>query len=162
MAPACIENKTRLRLTSCIAGLFMALCIGEWSVQAHASQSTKADVSITMTAGETVITAVLDTSKAATRDFLASLPCTMTMTRWDDREYYGKVKDPLSKAGPRQSAYTDGDVAYFVPGASYAVFFAKGGRSPISNLIVMGRVTSDLNAFDNLGNTVTMHIQVAE
>lgn len=151
----------------CALAVFCFVIFGIRNAQAQPTWTAiNAETPITMTvntpSGNAVITATLDASNPTARDFIATLPRTMDMTRWDDREYYGKVGHPLADAGPQQSGYADGDVTYYVPGGSYAVFFAKGGRSPISNLVVMGKVTSDLKVFDTLGKTVKMHIQVAE
>ncbi len=71
----------------------------------------------------------------------------MKMTRWGDREYYGKVAKPLSGNAPRRNAFKNGDVAFLVPGGSFAVFFDDTGNTGVSDLIVMGTVTSDPRAF---------------
>ena len=115
---------------------------------------------ITMTAGHAVITAELY-DNPTTRDFVASLPVAMPMTRWGEREYYGKVKKRLSDKGPQQNGFEDGDVAYYVPGGSFAVFFNSKVNPDISHLIVMGKVTSDLSVFDSLGESVEMRIELA-
>lgn len=113
---------------------------------------------ITLTTGNTVITADLK-DNPTTRDFVKSLPVTMTMTRWGEREYYGKTDERLSDNSPSQNGFADGDVAYYVPGSSFAVFFNSRINPDISNLIIMGKVTSDLAVFDDLGDSVTMRIE---
>lgn len=116
---------------------------------------------ITMTVGNTVIAATLDDS-ATTRDFVKSLPVTMKMTRWGNREYYGKVANRLSEDAQKRNRFANGDVAYWAPGGSFAVFFNDTGNTSISDLIVMGKVTSDLKAFDALEDSVDMRIAVAK
>lgn len=116
---------------------------------------------ITMTVGNTVITATLDDS-ATTRDFIKSLPVTMKMIRWGNREYYGKVAKRLSEDAQKRNRFANGDVAYWAPGGSFAVFFNDTGNTSISDLIVMGKVTSDLKAFDTLEESVDMRIEVAK
>ncbi|WP_153111027.1 cyclophilin-like fold protein [Propionivibrio limicola] len=123
--------------------------------------SAAAATQITMTVGNTVIAATLDDS-ATTRDFIKSLPVTMKMTRWGHREYYGKVANRLSEDAPKRNRFANGDVAYWAPGGSFAVFFNDTGNTSLSDLIVMGKVTSDLKAFDALDESVDMRIEVAK
>ena len=42
------------------------------------------------------------------------------------------------------------------------MFFNDTGNTSISDLIVMGKVTSDLKAFDTLEESVDMRIEVAK
>lgn len=116
---------------------------------------------ITLTVGDTVLTAELEDSQT-TRDFLATLPRTMSMNRYDDREYYGKVGTALSEVGTAISDYANGDVTYYVPGGSFAIFFGKADSSSQSGLIRMGRMTSDLTLFDSLPDEAEVRIELAE
>jgi len=114
---------------------------------------------ISMTVGDVVISATLEDSET-TREFIATLPRTISMTRYDDREYYGKVGKRLSEDGPQIPDYSDGDITYYVPGGSFAVFFDKEEESSLSGLIRMGRVESDLSVFSGLAHNVDMRIAV--
>ncbi len=114
---------------------------------------------IAMTTGTSVITADLH-DNPTTRDFVASLPVTMPMTRRGEREYYGKAGKRLSDKGRQQNGLEDGDVAYYVPGASFAVFFNNKVNPDISQLIVMGKVTSDLSVFESLDESLTVRIEL--
>lgn len=116
------------------------------------------DTSITLSTPGTTIAATLNDTPTA-RDFLRSLPRTMAMTRWGEREYYGKVGAPLAADGARQTGFRSGDIAYWVPGGSFAVFFDDTRDTNLSDLIVIGRVTSDLAAFATLGARVDMRIE---
>lgn len=113
---------------------------------------------ITMIIGDKIITACLNDSRTS-QDFIASLPATMKMTRWGEREYYGKVGAALSVEGQRQSGFANGDVAYWAPGGSFAIFFNETANQNISDLIVMGKITSNLETFDTLGESVVMRIE---
>ena len=114
---------------------------------------------ITMTAGEKVITARLDESET-TKAFLATLPRTFTMRRYGDREYYGRMEE-ITKNGEKISDFENGDVTYYPGGPSFAVFFAGAGRSSQSGLIRMGKITSGISLFENLGESVEMQVQPA-
>lgn len=132
-----------------------------WTLLAGPMTGTAAAATrITMTAGTTVIAATLDDS-ATSRDFIKSLPVTMKMTRWGNREYYGKVAKRLSEDAQKRSRFANGDVAYWAPGGSFAVFFNDTGNTSISDLIVMGKITSDLKTFDGMEESVDMRIELA-
>jgi NAD(P)-dependent dehydrogenase (short-subunit alcohol dehydrogenase family) len=49
------------------------------------------------------------------------------------------------------SNYKNGDVTYYTGGPSFELFFAKEGQSSQGNLIRMGKVTSELSLFQQLG-----------
>ena len=115
---------------------------------------------IIMTAGETIITASLDNSET-TQEFLATLPRTITMNRYADREYYGRMT-AISENGESIPDFGNGDVTYYPAGPSFAVFFDLEDESNLAGLIRMGKITSDLSDFDSLGDTVEMLVEIAE
>lgn len=125
------------------------------------ANSALAATPITIQAGNTVITATLDDSSTA-QDFIRSLPVTMSMKRWGDREYYGKVRERLSDQGRKQNGFANGDVAYWAPGGSFAIFFNDKVNPDISDLIVFGKISSDLALFDSMAESLDMRIDVAK
>jgi hypothetical protein len=86
----------------------------------------------------------------------------MTMTRYRDREYYGKVAEPFSKDGESIEDFKNGHIAYYVPGGFFAIFFDNEDEYNQSDLIRMGIITSDLEAFNNLDESVKMHIEIRD
>lgn len=119
----------------------------------------ESNIPITLTVGETVITAALNNSKTS-QDFIKTLPRTMTMRRWGNREYYGKVQSDLSTEGTQRNGFENGDVAYYPPGGSFAIFFNEANPTTPSPLIIMGKISSDLKVFDKMGETVEMKIEI--
>ncbi len=117
-------------------------------------------VAIRITAGTTTISAEL-VDHATTRDFLRQLPMTVRMTRSGEREYHGRPDTPISVEGPRQTRFRNGDLGYWAPGGYLAIFLDNTVRPEIADLIVMGRVTSDLVAIQRLGPSVEMTIERA-
>lgn len=113
---------------------------------------------ILLTVGDTSIRATLANNRTTT-EFLATLPRMITMNRYDNREYYGRI-GTLSEEGEQIDNYTNGDVTYYPAGPSFAIFFAKDGESRQSGLIRMGRITSDLSVFNGLGAQIEMRIEV--
>lgn len=117
-------------------------------------------INISMTVGDTVVTAALDNSET-TQAFLATLPRTLTMNHYGGREYYGRI-EALPENGEAIADFENGDVTYYPSGSSLAIFFAGEDSSSQGGLIRMGKITSDLSAFEALGDSVEMHIEVAE
>ena len=117
---------------------------------------------ITLTIGDTVVTASIDDSETS-REFLALLPLTLDMTRYYDREYAGGLgEQKLSTNGNSIDDYENGDVTYYIAGNSLAVFFDKANSSNQGGLIRMGKITSDLNALINMQGDAQMVIELAE
>ncbi len=115
---------------------------------------------ITMSVGDTVITAELSDSET-TRAFLETLPRTLTMNRYGDREYYGRI-EAITENGEAIPDFENGDVTYYPNGSSFAIFFDGEESSDQGGLIRMGRITSDLSVFDALDETAEILIEIAE
>jgi hypothetical protein len=115
---------------------------------------------INITVGTTVITASLDNSKTS-QDFVESLPLTLSMNRWGDREYYGKKS--LPSQGELQSTFENGDLAYWPSGGSVALFFDNSEDPTLSSpVIVIGKITSYLSVFDRLEDNVEMKFELTK
>ncbi|MBT3069152.1 cyclophilin-like fold protein [Rhodoferax sp. U11-2br] len=139
--------------------------VGTWMVAAALTTGicTAAELTstpITVRAGNTVFNATLN-NNATARDFIAALPITLTMTRWGDREYYGKPGLKLSDQSPKRNDFDNGDIAWWPSGGSFAIFFNNKVNPDISDLIVIGKISSDLKLFDTLGEVVEMRIELA-
>lgn len=118
------------------------------------------ETTVIITAGKTVITAVLDDSKSS-KDFIKMLPLTIPMKRWGDREYYGKLSKALSEEGKQQDYFENGDVAYWPSGGSFALFFNDKVNSKMSSpLVILGKITSDLGVFENMGEATEMRVEL--
>lgn len=112
---------------------------------------------VLLTAGDITIAVQMEENPTS-RDFLAQLPLTLTMARYDDREYYAAMPTELSNDAALLDGFTNGDFTYYTTGNSLAVFFGGDDRSSQSGLIRMGRVLTDLNVFTNLDKSVEFTI----
>ena len=130
----------------------------EQDVTETVSQETADTTNIVITVGNVVITATLDNSET-TAAFLATLPRTLTMNRYGDREYYGRM-EAISENGESIPDFENGDVTYYPAGPSFAIFFDGEDSSSQSGLIRMGKITSALSAFNTLGETVKVQIEL--
>ncbi len=130
------------------------------SEDGQTEEYSAAVTTITMTAGDTVITAELSDNET-TKAFLETLPRTFTMNRYGDREYYGRMES-ISENGEAVSDFENGDVTYYPAGSSFAIFFAGEENSSQSGLIRMGKITSDLSAFDTMGDTLEVSVEISD
>ena len=78
-----------------------------------------------------------------------------------DREYFAAIGD-LPENGQAIDDFENGDLTYYTAGKSLAIFFGNADNSSQSDLIRMGKITSDLSLFDEIGDNVTVTIAVAE
>ena len=125
------------------------------------SQAETQRQEITITIGSTVVNAVLNDTAAA-REFVQSLPVTVSMTRMGEHEYYSALPAPLSEEGNTlQTGYEVGDLAFWTPGDLFALYFDEPQREP-EGLMILGHITSDLSVFDSMGNPETMSIALAD
>lgn len=127
-----------------------------WAAPAESGPGTP----ILIRAGGHTIRAVLNDSRTA-QDFIKSLPRNMPMTRWGEREFYGKVGTRLFDEEPRQKGFADGDISYWVPGGSFAIFYDSTKNQNIDDLIVIGQIQSDPAVFKSLGDAIDMRIELA-
>lgn len=103
----------------------------------------------------------LDDSVTA-RDFIKTLPRTLPMKRWGGREFYGKPGAQLRVAGPTQHGFTNGDIGYWVPGGSFAIFYDDRQSQDIDDLIVIGKVSAGLEWFRRFDDTIELSIELAD
>jgi hypothetical protein len=97
-----------------------------------------------------------------TRDLIALLPVTLTMSDLFKREKFGSLPRALSKAGKETRRYAVGEIAYWSPGPDIAVFYRHDGETiPEPGLIVLGKVTAGLHAFDVPG-AVVVHFELLD
>lgn len=127
---------------------------------AGANTIPQGQTNIVFTAGNTVITARLDDSETS-RAFLATLPRTLQMNRYGDREFYGRI-EALPESGEKLPDFSDGDVTYYPSGPSLAIFYANEDKSSLGGLIRMGHITSDLEAFKKLNGSESFRIEIAK
>lgn len=111
---------------------------------------------IVITADGKQITARLNDSEAA-REFAAMLPMTVSTTRMGEHEYYGSLETPLSHTEDLQTGYEVGDLAFWTPGDLFAVYFDEPDNPP-EGLMILGHITSDMAAFDDMSGAVEMEI----
>lgn len=113
---------------------------------------------IRITAGDHVINATLNRSEAAAI-FKVMLPISISMTRMGEHEYYGRLPKAFEEKGTVQTGYEVGDLAFWTPGDLFALYFDTTDDAP-EGLLILGKITSDMNVFDSLGNPEEMRIEL--
>lgn len=144
-------------LTFLSSSLLLLVTTVAWAEGADFTE--KEEVKISMTAGQHVITAVIANNSETSKEFLATLPRTISMTQWGGREFYGHLGE-ISRHGEALDDFHNGDVTYYPPSGSLALFYDKEESSNQGNLIRMGRITSSLDTFKVLDDSVDMRIEV--
>jgi hypothetical protein len=113
----------------------------------------KDSMHLKITIGETVLTASLIKSKT-TDDFIKLLPLNLTMNDLFDREKYGALPKSLSTDAKPSYRYEVGDIGYWPPCHDLAIYYKHDGESiPNPGIIIVGKIQSDMQAFNAWGLT---------
>lgn len=123
--------------------------------QSGQSEATPVSIDIDGTAFEGEL---FDTPEA--RAFQAMLPCTITMARYGEREYYGGIEGTIETDEEGDLTFEDGVITYCPTNNTVAIFFSQSDKPDLTmGVIPIGHVTSSLAAFDELGGRVDVRFQ---
>ena len=56
--------------------------------------------------------------------------------------------------------FKSADISYWIPGKSFALFINDENNPYLSNLVVIGKITTDLNIFSNMENSEIVYIEL--
>jgi hypothetical protein len=126
------------------------------STPSATTETSAQETAVTITAGDQTFNATINDSQVS-RDFLATLPTTLSWERNAGIEYITELPAPMTETGPFYTDVEAGDIVYFNPMDSITIIYAP--TSSVPTLTKMGEVTSDLAAFQNLPDTVDMRIE---
>jgi hypothetical protein len=116
------------------------------------------DVNVKLTFNnEEVIVNMYD--NPASRDFLAQLPLTVTLEDYVGKEKISILQKRLAgdnvKSGNQPKK---GDFAYYSPWGNLAIFY-KGFGDATNDLIILGKIESGKENFENIHGDFTVHIE---
>ena len=95
------------------------------------------------------LTATLD-DNAASREFAALLPLSLTLTDYAQTEKISEIPKKLSTQGaPSRIMPLRGDITYYAPWGNLALFYKDGHDSP--GLVRLGKIESGLEALQRPG-----------
>lgn len=150
-------------LVRLVAVLMLASCAcAEPSLAADGGSSAPKvfTMKIRLITEDAVLTATLEAS-AATRDFVAMLPLTLTLRDYAGTEKVSDLPKRLSTSGtPPGMDPAAGDVAYFAPWGNLAIFYRDFGYS--SGLVKLGHIHSGLEKLAKARGDVVVRIELAD
>lgn len=129
------------------------------STPSATTETSGQGTAVTITAGGSTFNATINDSQVS-RDFLATLPTTLTWDRNAGIEYITELDAPLTETGPFYTDVEAGDIVYYNPRDSITIIYAP--TSSVPTLTKMGEITSDLDAFENLPDSVDMRIELQQ
>jgi len=121
------------------------------------SRSGKA-VPITIKVGSRTLDGVCYNT-ALGKQMMKKFPLTVMMDQYGDREYYGDVakKNRPTKKSKGKLAFVNGDITYCFENDTMAIFYNQSDEPNLTMRVnCIGRVTSDLSVFKEMGDGVTM------
>lgn len=111
--------------------------------------------------GKVTLHVTLNRSAAAGK-IAEMLPLEGWMTRFDDREFYMPLPVTPDVQGEQTRSFCNGDVAYYPPYNTLAVFYARERESPCPGLIPIGRIAGDYSGLESLEERVFSRIEADE
>jgi flavodoxin len=116
---------------------------------------------IVITVGDKSLSGTLGNSPEA-REFISMLPVSVSMSGYGNREYYGGISKKINASVEGQLHFADGDITYCPQNNTVAIFYAQTDRPKLGmRVIPLGRVTSNLSVFHNMGGSVQMTFSLA-
>jgi hypothetical protein len=164
-------KRTVATLGALVLALSVAGCAAEPAVTPTTAESSSPEADstvqrpvtdgtpITLTSGDTVITAILNDSQAS-EDFIATLPATLPWFRNYGIEYITEFDAPLTEDGPFYTDVQPGDLVYYNPMDSITIIYEE--TSSVPTLTFMGQITSDLAEFRSLPDDVVFDVALAD
>jgi flavodoxin len=121
---------------------------------------TETETPITITIGGRILSGVLNNSYEA-RQFREMLPQTISMVRYGGREYYGGITTRIKAQTEEKLNFINGDITYCPTNNTVAIFYSQTDRPNLGmGVISMGKVTSDLSAFNTFGSSENIRFEL--
>lgn len=115
---------------------------------------------IILTAGDTMIPAVLNDSRAS-KDLISRLPCTVKLHKYA-HDYCGVMGSPLpyDKEDLRHG-WQNGDIAFAADGSYFAVLYKDEEISQqFGNLVTLGKINGAPSVMDTLDAEISLRIEL--
>jgi flavodoxin len=127
--------------------------VAEWLAKIGISTQASAETPIQIAIGDTVLEGVIyDTALA--KEIKNHFPLTVSMVSYGGREYYGDLDFTPSSSGTGQLNFENGEITYCKTNNTLAIFYAQTSHPNLTMKVVpIGKVTSDLSVFDELGGS---------
>jgi hypothetical protein len=115
---------------------------------------------ITLAAGDTIIPAVLNDSRAS-RELINRLPYTVKLHRYE-HDYCGVMDTPLPyDKEDLQNGWQNGDIAFAADGSYFAVLYKDEEISQqFGNLVTLGKINEAPSVMDTLDAGISLKIEL--
>lgn len=122
----------------------------------------QSETPIQITIGDEILEGVIyDTALA--QEISGQFPLTVSMGNFGGREYYGAIDFTPEQAGEGQLFFESGDITYCSRNNTLAIFYAQTDNPDLTmEIIPIGKVTSDLAAFDELPGNVEITFELVQ
>ena len=115
---------------------------------------------ITLTAGDTIIPAVLNDSRAS-RELITRLPFTVRLHKYE-HDYCGVMESPLPYGKEDlHNGWQNGDIAFAADGGYFAVLYKDEEISQqFGNLVTLGKINESPSVMDTLDAEISLKIEL--
>lgn len=126
------------------------------------STESTSETMITITINDIVLEGILYETALA-KEILTFFPLTLSMVKFGGREFYGGVQFYPENLEGGQRTFENGEITYCEAHHNMAIFYAQTDNPALSvDVIPIGRITSDLNLFDELSGNIEVTFALAE
>ena len=136
----------------------------EGAASAPAASGQRLEITLSGAEGEHTISAdLLDTPAAA--EFAAHLPRTLSMTDYADREKHAHMDFSIDDSLLENITvdYAIGDIIYYPPGPTFAMYYDHDGRTISAGMEVLARMDSEgIDALGSYAGAVEVTVSLAE
>ena len=137
--------------------LSFSICGTVQASNAGSKTSHENGTRITLTIGDTVIPAILHNTTPA-KDLVSMLPVTVSLNR-GPVDYCGGIAPIHYEKEDVQAGYHSGDLAYWIPGRDFVIFTeTQATASGAPDLVIIGQISTDIQAVRDLGSTIEVTI----
>lgn len=134
----------------------------EWLTDIGMMEQQNKQTAITIKVGDNILDGVIYNTALA-QEIKDKFPLTISMVGYGNREYYGGVDFYPENVEGGQKTFENGDITYCEAHHNMAIFYAQTDNPILSvDVIPIGKVTSDLSVFENIGNKEEITFSLAE
>ena len=98
----------------------------------------------------------------ASRQFASMLPLEVEMTDWLSREKVARLPETIFIEDAPVKPFEAGDITYYAPGRSLAIFYTSEGSTMVPGLYSLGSIEWGSEFLKNSGEAVWVRIELAE
>lgn len=141
--------------------LYLFVCLLLSSALYAADSDANNEIRVSFTIGSNTAMGTL-LNNDVSRAFADMLPLTLTLGDLSNREKFTYLPSPLPEGGIKQNTFEVGDIAYWPPGPGLGVFYRHDGQNIRGEVVMLGKIHSGLEYFQNTDGRFTVIIDVVE